>query len=139
MSDDNENDSGDDWDEVNEESQDITCLFCIERFDNFTTAIKHLETVHKFRLMAFKRKYSLDVYSYIKLVNFIRASKLKPEELDLLNPTAWESDKYLAPILQDDSWLMFGKDKLIPCFLNIQIYTIYSFLILNYSRYRRFQ
>ncbi|XP_046486951.1 protein arginine N-methyltransferase 3 [Neodiprion pinetum] len=105
-----DNDSGDDWDEVNDATQNITCLFCVDVFDNFPSAIKHLESLHKFNLTAFKRKYSLDIYSYIKLINYIRANKTKPEELDSLSLKIWESDKYLAPVLQDDSWLMLDID-----------------------------
>ncbi|XP_012269948.2 protein arginine N-methyltransferase 3 isoform X2 [Athalia rosae] len=101
-----DNDSGDDWEEVHDDVQDIICLFCDKNHANFPAALKHLETVHKFILTLFKKKHSLDTYLYIKLVNFIRANKTTPEELDSLHPQVWDSDEYLMPVLQDDSWLM---------------------------------
>lgn len=101
-----DNSSGDDWDEVNDDAKNISCLFCDENFQYFHLAIKHLENTHKFSLATLKRKYSLDIYSYIKLVNFIRANQTKPEEFDSISAKAWDSDKYLAPVVEDDSWLM---------------------------------
>lgn len=115
-----DNDSGDDWDEVNDEGDNISCLFCDDNLASFNTAVKHLETAHKFSLAVFKRKHSLDTYSYIKLINYVRANKTKPEELAKISSKAWDGDEYLTPVIQDDGWLMLGE------FLDSKILVFYS-------------
>lgn len=104
-----ESESDDDWEEMNDEVQTVQCLFCSDTSSNFTDALKHLESSHDFSFAVFKNRHALDVYSYIKLINFIRKKKLTAEELNALSVKTWESDEYLAPVFQDDPWLMLGR------------------------------
>lgn len=103
-----ESESDEDWEEMNDEVQIIECLFCKNTCNNFTDALQHLELSHNFSFAVFKNRHALDVYSYIKLINFIRKKKIKPEELNALSIKTWESDEYLTPVFQDDPWLMLG-------------------------------
>jgi protein arginine N-methyltransferase 3 len=103
-----ESESDDDWEEMNDEIQVIECLFCKHSYNNVTDVLKHLELSHNFSFPMFKNRHILDIYSYIKLINFIRKTGITPEELNKLNIKTWENDEYLAPVFQDDPWLMLG-------------------------------
>lgn len=100
--------SDDEWEEMNDEVQVVQCLFCNKNCNNVLDALKHLESLHNFSFANFKNRHALDVYSYIKLINFIRKRKISPEELNAISVKTWESDEYLVPVIQDDPWLMFG-------------------------------
>lgn len=104
-----DDDSGDDWEEVTEDFESIPCLFCNEVANNFSIALEHLIASHRFDLKNFIIKHSLDTYSYIKLINFIRHKNVLPDQLNALNIKTWESEEYLRPVIEDDPWLMFGK------------------------------
>ncbi|XP_012279770.1 protein arginine N-methyltransferase 1 [Orussus abietinus] len=112
MEDANDADSGDDWDEVNDDIQNVVCLFCKEVVDSIPKALRHVEVFHDFNLATFKTKHALDVYSYIKLVNFIRRKEVSPEELNSAESKSWNSDEYLMPVLQDDAWLMLDIEEI---------------------------
>ena len=103
-----ESESDDDWEEMNDEVQVVECLFCNDTCNNIKDALKHLESTHSFSFSIFKSRHALDVYSYIKLINFIRKKDVTPEELTSLSVKTWENDEYLTPVLQDDPWLMLG-------------------------------
>lgn len=100
--------SDDEWEEMNDEVQVVQCLFCNKSCNNIGDALKHLESLHNFSFANFKNRHALDVYSYIKLINFIRKRKVSPEELNTVSVKTWENDEYLVPVIQDDPWLMFG-------------------------------
>ncbi|XP_043479685.1 protein arginine N-methyltransferase 3 [Leptopilina heterotoma] len=106
-----DSDSGDDWDE-NEETQIISCLFCTQEYNDRSDALKHLEVCHDFSLPNFKIKHALDMYSYIKLINFIRKKNVSAYDLNALNIKIWDSDEYLTPFIPDDAWLMFDMEEL---------------------------
>lgn len=136
-----DDDSGDDWDEITEDFESIPCLFCNEIYNNFSMALEHLVASHRFDLKNFIIKHSLDTYSYIKLINFIRHKNVLSDQLNALNIKTWESEEYLRPVIEDDPWLMFGKNinkfnknnfyKLIIfllfLYINFTIYIIYKF------------
>lgn len=106
-----DSDSGDDWEENGEDHQNVLCLFCTETTSGFPTALHHIETIHKLNFCDFIRKHIHDTYSYIKLINFIRRKKIMSEQLSALIIEVWDKDEYLRPVVQDDSWLMYGKYK----------------------------
>ncbi|XP_011702607.1 PREDICTED: protein arginine N-methyltransferase 3 isoform X2 [Wasmannia auropunctata] len=109
-----DNDSGDDWEENNEDDcQNILCLFCTETVNGFSSALRHIEHSHKFDLCDFVQKHIHDTYSYIKLINFIRRKEISPEQLSTLDIEAWNKDEYLRPIVEDDPWLMYDVEDLI--------------------------
>lgn len=107
-----DDDTGDEWDEVTDDFESIPCLFCNEITNNITAALDHLLSSHTFNLKNFVTKNSLDTYSYIKLINFIRNKNVLPDQLNKLNLKAWESDEYLRPVIENDPWLMFDIEDL---------------------------
>ncbi|XP_076618862.1 arginine methyltransferase 3 [Colletes latitarsis] len=107
-----DDDSGDDWDEITEDFESIPCLFCNEVTNNFSMALEHLIASHRFDLKNFVTRHSLDTYSYIKLINFIRHKNVLPDQLNALNIKTWENDEYLRPVIEDDPWLMFDIEDL---------------------------
>lgn len=102
--------SGDDWDELDDMTNPFICLFCNDELQGFQETMKHLKTSHNFDLTKFIRDYQLDDYSYRKFINFIRKQKPSPIELSQ-SKNLWSEDEYLAPVIQDDAWLMLGKSK----------------------------
>ncbi|KAK2587422.1 hypothetical protein KPH14_003135 [Odynerus spinipes] len=119
-------DSGDDWSEVNEDVQTVTCLFCKDTTDGIANALKHLEVVHDFVLSSFITKHSLDSYSYIKLINFIRRKSIQPEQLNTLSIDDWKDDENLYPVIADDPWLMYDIEDLENKPVNTISYTVNS-------------
>lgn len=103
--------SGDDWAEI-EETQSFICLFCSKNCRNRSSALRHLQGSHNFSISRFQTKHALDMYSYIKLINFIRKKNVSPEDLKVLSNKAWDKDEFLTPIIQDDAWLMLDIDDL---------------------------
>ncbi|KZC10241.1 Protein arginine N-methyltransferase 3, partial [Dufourea novaeangliae] len=121
-----DNDSGDDWDEITEDYETILCLFCNEVIKSLTEALEHLVKSHRFDMKNFVTRHSLDTYSYIKLINFIRKKNVLPDQLNALNIKAWENDIYLSPIIEDDPWLMFDIDDLEEKTTKPTAYTVNS-------------
>lgn len=108
-----DSDHSDDWNEMdNNGSEQTTCLFCSSAFHTIAVALDHCKSEHKFNLLDLKVRYRMDCYSYIKLINYIRTVKPKPEFLDE-NPSSppWEDEKYLKPI-ETEPWLMYDFDDL---------------------------
>lgn len=123
-------DSGDDWDEAESSPcSTITCLFCKEEFTLYDDATQHLDDAHNFSLAKIVRKIGLDDYTYRKLVNYIRLENARASEISSMKDgQAWESNKYLAPVIQDDAWLMLGKSGFSPLPYSQLCKYIYSFL-----------
>ncbi|XP_058807025.1 protein arginine N-methyltransferase 3 isoform X2 [Phymastichus coffea] len=117
-----ESESDDEWEEMNDEEQIIECLFCKNVYNGFLDALKHLESSHNFNFSTFKNRYALDVYSYIKLINFIRKKNITAEELNGLNVKLWDNDEYLSPVIQDDPWLMLDLDDIEDPITNSHVY-----------------
>lgn len=65
--DDEADDAGDDWNEMDQENEPVQCLFCESVADSVEAAILHLANVHAFHLNALKEKFNMDQYSYIKV------------------------------------------------------------------------
>ncbi|CAB3386093.1 Hypothetical predicted protein [Cloeon dipterum] len=96
------------WDEVEESPQPAQCLFCAESFPSIVEAMAHASEKHEFDLKSLASKYTMDMYSYIKLVNFIRAHNLSSaEELMVYKEPLWDLDMYLKPVVENDPWLMY--------------------------------
>ena len=55
------------WEEIDEEVEEIKCLFSDKVFSSIEDALKHLKSNYDFDLAEMKQKYSMDFYSYIKV------------------------------------------------------------------------
>ena len=52
--------------------QVAVCLFCEETFSSVESTFQHCKSNHQFDVLIVQKLFSLDVYGYIKLINFIR-------------------------------------------------------------------
>ncbi|XP_059484202.1 protein arginine N-methyltransferase 1 [Neocloeon triangulifer] len=95
------------WDEMEETSQPVQCLFCSKTFPSILETVSHAAEGHKFDLKILSKKYNMDTYSYIKLVNFIRMHNMGADELMVCKEPLWDLDMYLKPVLENDPWLMY--------------------------------
>lgn len=100
--------SGDDWDEIDDMTNSFICLFCTDELQGFQEGMKHLKTCHVFDMPKFISEQQLDDYSYRKFINFVRKNKPSPLELSK-SKSIWLDDAYLTPVIPDDAWLMLGK------------------------------
>ncbi|PZC75315.1 hypothetical protein B5X24_HaOG206454 [Helicoverpa armigera] len=111
LSSDEDNFEDDEWQEMETSDTTVTCLFCPNVLSNIEEGISHCKSVHKFDLNELKLKFNMDCYSYIKLINYIKTHKPKPEVITNLNKVLWDDEKYLQPVEQDE-WLMYDFDAL---------------------------
>ncbi|KAM4720800.1 protein arginine N-methyltransferase 3 [Rhinophrynus dorsalis] len=109
-------DDGDDaaWeDEEGDTKAEVRCLFCERLFISAEEAFSHCKSQHQFNIHSVVRKYSLDFYGYIKLINFVRATGCTAESLDKVSgPQPWDKEEFLMPVIKDDPLLQFDIDDL---------------------------
>ncbi|KAG5675485.1 hypothetical protein PVAND_005385 [Polypedilum vanderplanki] len=115
----NDSDSDDEekWIEINEDndSVNIRCLFCSSEFPSIENSFEHLQNVHQFNLVEYKTKFSMDFYSYIKMINFIRCNNNTDQNklLSSDNKPLWLDEKYMKPANDSyDPWLSYDFDEL---------------------------
>ncbi|KAM8705796.1 hypothetical protein ACLKA7_010142 [Drosophila subpalustris] len=102
----------DDDEEMGEdEGEPTTCLFCTKAFPGINQAIEHLNKDHNVDLLQLKKKFQMDQYGFIKLINYIRASKISAEQLLLTELPLWNDEKYLKP-LEYEPWLCYDYEAL---------------------------
>uniref|UniRef100_A0A2M4AJ80 type I protein arginine methyltransferase n=1 Tax=Anopheles triannulatus TaxID=58253 RepID=A0A2M4AJ80_9DIPT len=108
------NGEDDDWEVAEEQNEPVKCLFCETVSPTMTVAIRHAKQQHDFDLAGIRRKFHLDEYSYIKMINYIRREQPKPEQFKKdpgSSALPWADDKYLKPVA-NETWLMFDLDEL---------------------------
>lgn len=105
-SDDEGND--DEWNEMEQDQEPVRCLFCIQIIDSIDLAIQHLSAKHHIDLCTIKRKFNMDQYSYIKMINYIRVKNVDATVIASADSQLWNDDVYLKPV-EVDAWLMFGE------------------------------
>ncbi|KAI8989259.1 hypothetical protein BDB01DRAFT_781150 [Pilobolus umbonatus] len=114
-----EDQTWDDWSQ-DEEEQDSKCLFCDKHYNKIEDTFKHIKLEHGFDFQGTRRSLQLDFYDCIRLINYIRhqvkstpaLSSVKAYKLD--DTTAWKDDKYLQPVMEDDT-LLFAFEELDDC------------------------
>ncbi|XP_055904636.1 protein arginine N-methyltransferase 1 [Eupeodes corollae] len=108
---DSDSDNFEDEEDEVEDGEVTICLFCDSQFPSIEPAIQHLDVSHGIQLGKLKAKFSMDQYSYIKLINYIRREKPSPEEISTAKSIIWNEEKYLKP-LDYESWLSYDFDDL---------------------------
>uniref|UniRef100_A0A1I8P4M4 type I protein arginine methyltransferase n=1 Tax=Stomoxys calcitrans TaxID=35570 RepID=A0A1I8P4M4_STOCA len=95
-----------------DQGEPTTCLFCTQVLKCIELALEHLKTEHNINFAQLKAKFHMDQYSFIKLINYIRAeANVTPEMLNSANEELWKDEKYLKP--QDyEPWLSYDYDEL---------------------------
>lgn len=112
-----EEEDAEEWEVAEEQNEPVRCLFCVHISPTMTTAIRHAKDQHQFDLGEVRRRYHLDEYSYIKMINYIRLEKPSPSVFSSGNNIFWSDDKYLKPV-ENETWLMFDLDELDEILLN---------------------
>jgi hypothetical protein len=56
-----------------------------------------------------KKRFNMDCYGYIKLVNYIRTHHPDAALVMSASEPIWDKEEYLKPVKSDDPWLMYGK------------------------------
>lgn len=107
-----DNEDGSDWEDAEEmepESSDALCLFCPSVLPSPEMVFRHCSSEHKFDICTVRQRLNMDCFSYIKLVNYIRSSKISPEEVLCMDASSmpWRDDKYLKPALDNDLLLTY--------------------------------
>lgn len=107
----------DEWEVAEEQNDPVRCLFCEQISPTMTVAIRHAKEVHGFDLGEVRRRFQLDEYSYIKMINYIRREGVDAEVFRSGTSAFWTDDKYLKPV-ENETWLMFDLDELDEILLN---------------------
>lgn len=98
-------------DDVADDAQPTTCLFCSESFPSPTETFTHLKASHTFDLKQVRKDLKLDFYGTIKLINYIRREVAAGRDGksfisgEFLN----EGDDLLKPVVEGDP-LLFAFD-----------------------------
>ncbi|KAH6572744.1 hypothetical protein BASA50_006881 [Batrachochytrium salamandrivorans] len=91
-----------DWEE--DSSPDALCPFC--QFTGPPTKVfQHTEAVHSFGFHTISSQLGLDFYGSMRLVNYVRMTKVQADAI-LSESKEWlTDDKYLVPVIADDPLL----------------------------------
>ncbi|RPA80404.1 S-adenosyl-L-methionine-dependent methyltransferase [Ascobolus immersus RN42] len=98
-------------DDVADDAQPTSCLFCPESFPSPTETFVHLKEKHQFDLKQIRKDLKLDFYGTIKLINYIRREVAAGRDgksyisSEFLN----EGDELLKPVVEGDP-LLFAFD-----------------------------
>lgn len=111
LSSDEEHFDEDEWQEMETSDVSVTCLFCPNIFSTIEETVSHCETVHMFNLNTLKIKFSMDCYSYIKLINYVKTHKPSSDAIMNAEKALWDDEKYLKPV-DNDEWLMYDFDSI---------------------------
>ena len=112
---DDENDDGDEDMEGEElyvdSLQPARDLFSDKTFRTAEECIDHCRNVHGLDLNLLKRRHTMDTFSYIRFVNYLRTERPSPGFVMSLGSDAkWAEERFLRPVLEDDPMLMFNFD-----------------------------
>eukprot|EP01112_Ceratiomyxa_fruticulosa_P019796 TRINITY_DN6568_c0_g1_i2.p1 TRINITY_DN6568_c0_g1~~TRINITY_DN6568_c0_g1_i2.p1 ORF type:complete len:590 (-),score=126.34 TRINITY_DN6568_c0_g1_i2:79-1731(-) len=115
-----DNESWEDWGEEGDSVQNKTlCLFCNEVCPSTDLALEHCKSAHNFDLELQRKVWSLDFYSTIKLINYIRTYDKKETDEKIwtkikffsdITPSSFSDDKFLKPTIEDDPLLFSLSD-----------------------------
>ncbi|XP_037949027.1 protein arginine N-methyltransferase 1 [Teleopsis dalmanni] len=98
--------------EMEFDEDETTCLFCSKIFKGVNAAIDHITKEHNVNFRHLKSKFKMDQYSFIKLINYIRAENVSPKDLELIQDVLWDDEKYLRP-KDYETWLTYDYDELL--------------------------
>uniref|UniRef100_A0A1A9WLU6 type I protein arginine methyltransferase n=1 Tax=Glossina brevipalpis TaxID=37001 RepID=A0A1A9WLU6_9MUSC len=99
----------DEEDVVGEEP--TTCLFCTETCSCIEKALEHIKKHHNVDFSYLRKKFHMDQYSFIKLINCIRQEQIKPDKLLEATESFWEQEIYLKP-KEYEAWLTYDYENM---------------------------
>jgi len=83
-------------------------LFSPKTFRTAEECMAHCRDVHGLDLVVLAKRHNMDTFSFIRLVNYIRAEKPSPGfVMSLSSDQKWSDPTFLKPVIQDDPLLMF--------------------------------
>uniref|UniRef100_T1IQ17 type I protein arginine methyltransferase n=1 Tax=Strigamia maritima TaxID=126957 RepID=T1IQ17_STRMM len=99
------------WEEQLDEtyiSPTSKCIFCDKEFKSADLIFIHCKNEHSFDIHKIKKKFALDCFGYIRLINFIRLKKPTINEINAATSLElWEDEKFMQPALTEDLLLTF--------------------------------
>lgn len=105
------------WQEEEMEQAPARCLFCEELMESPDAIFQHCSGYHQFDIREICRRWKLDCFGYIKMVNFIRSQKIKAESFKKymreLDKPPWDADEFMQPYDPEDEMLQFDIDEIL--------------------------
>jgi len=87
-------------------------LFSPKTFPTAEECMEHCRDVHGLDLGVLAKRHSMDTFSFIRLVNYIRQEKPSPGfVMSLSSSQKWADPAFLKPQIPDDPLLMFDFDQ----------------------------
>jgi len=84
-------------------------LFSTKKFKTAEDCLEHCKEVHGLDLAVLKKRLSMDTFSYIRFVNYVRSESPSPGFVMSLSSAAkWGDLKFMKPVIADDPLLMFN-------------------------------
>lgn len=115
-----EKDNFNGWVEDEDDGEEFKSLFCDKTFKTIRDLIDHDKGVYGFDLEAVVHGVVTDDVSFIKLINYIRASvkswddcnveKVSHLHEDIVTNKSFSDDKYMIPQLENDVLLFFFEE-----------------------------
>jgi len=110
-------DSSDDEDDICEEGEEdlvdslnpAVDLFSKKTFKTAELCIQYCRDVHGLDLVVLKKRHSMDTFSFIRFINYLRTESPSPGfVMSLSSATKWEDDRFMKPVIPDDPILMYS-------------------------------
>ncbi|KAF7703576.1 protein arginine N-methyltransferase 3 [Silurus meridionalis] len=97
-----------------ETEERVLCLFCDRFLHSVSETFHHCQADHHISIAELVKKYGLDDYGYIKMINYIRTTKCSVENLASCSGSVlpWSGDEYMKPTLPDDALLQIDVEEL---------------------------
>ena len=84
-------------------------LFSSKSFRSPEECLDHCKDVHGLDLSLLKKRHSMDTFSYIRFINYVRTESPSPGfVMSLSSADKWNDVKYMKPVVPDDPLLMFN-------------------------------
>ena len=84
-------------------------MFSSKTFRTAEECLEHCKDVHGLDLSLLKKRHSMDTFSYIRFINYIRTETPSPGfVMSLSSAGKWSDVKYMKPVIADDPLLMFN-------------------------------
>ena len=103
-------DAMEDGDEMYVDSlQPALDLFSTKKFKTAEDCLDHCKDVHGLDLSLLKKRHSMDTFSYIRFINYVRTETPSPGfVMSLSGADKWSDVKFMKPVIEDDPLLMFN-------------------------------
>ncbi|CAB4067400.1 PRMT3 [Lepeophtheirus salmonis] len=83
-------------------------LYSDQMLDSATQCWTFIKEKYGLDLQVLKKRHNLDMFSYIRMVNYIRLEMPKPEDLmSLKTDEKWGDMKWMTPTVENDALLMY--------------------------------